>query len=667
MTIQQNHLKNEISPYLLHHSSNPIDWYPWGIEALEKSKRENKPLFISIGYSTCHWCHVMAKESFENKEVAYLLNNYYVPIKVDKEERPDIDNIYMTCCQMITGQGGWPLTVFAMPDQKPFFIGTYFPLSTQYGHLGLLDLLNKFINEWENDYKKLENNSENVYENMRYYRNLLSDNKNIFFSKEIFKKSFSFFKNDFDKKFGGFGNAPKFPSGHNLLFLMRYSYFEENTEALSMVENTLENMYKGGIFDHIGGGFARYSTDEKWFAPHFEKMLCDNALLAITYLECYQITKKPLYKDIADSIFDFVVRELTGTSGQFYTALDADVNGIEGKYYTFCYDEIIDLLGEKEGRYFCEKLNIFISGNFHKKNIPNMIGCFDMEKNERLMLLIQKVYHYRKKRYKLNIDDKILVSNNAFMIIALTKGSQILQNKGYLLLAKKSIDFIEENLIDDEGNIYASFCNKRSLTLGNIDDYAYYCLCLINMYEATFEVKYLKRSLFIFYKIQEKFADISGGGYFLNDKKNDNLIYRPKENFDGAIPCGNSVMGFVFDKLSKLSADEKIINEANRHFHYLEKISCKNPNAYSFALCSLMNQYYPSKEIVAIVQEQSDLESIKNLQREFSPNLTLMAKIIGKEDPSALASFIKDYNIKDEKATFYVCENNKCFLTNKIE
>lgn len=377
-THKANRLIHEKSPYLLQHAYNPVDWYPWGDEAFEKAKAEDKTIFLSIGYSTCHWCHVMERESFEDEEVAELLNKYFVAIKVDREERPDIDHIYMTFCQAMTGHGGWPLTVIMTPDKKPFFAGTYFPKNDRHGMPGLLTILKSVQKAWVENRDNLENISSQVV-NTVYSET--EDYPNEVLSEKAVDDAYKLLERSFDPIYGGFGNAPKFPAPHNLLFLLRYWYTKKENKALGMVEKTLDSMYRGGIYDHIGFGFCRYSTDRKWLVPHFEKMLYDNALLAMAYAEAYQATKKDKYARIAKEIFRYIERDMTSPEGAFYSAEDADSEGIEGLFYLWKYEEIMSVLGEEDGKRFCSMFDITPSGNFEGRNIPNLINTEETDEN----------------------------------------------------------------------------------------------------------------------------------------------------------------------------------------------------------------------------------------------------------------------------------------------
>ena len=438
-----NRLAGEKSPYLLQHKDNPVKWFPWCKEAFDRAKKDDKPIFLSIGYSTCHWCHVMAHESFEDLEIAGLLDDY-ICIKVDREERPDIDSVYMSVCQALTGSGGWPLTIFMTPEQKPFFAGTYFPKKDRYGQMGLSGLLKQITYLWKSERGKLLYSSEQVTSAIKKFQS--SDNAAP--DKAIFEDAYRRLLRDFDSDWGGFGSAPKFPTPHNLLFLMRMYESENVPEMLKMAEITLKAMADGGIFDHIGGGFSRYSTDKKWLVPHFEKMLYDNALLMSAYLEAFQITKNPFYADISNRTAGYILEELTAADGGFYCGQDADSDGIEGKYYVFKPEEIVNVLGVQDGNAFCEAYNISEHGNFEGKNIPNRIKKYDRAwsaDDNRL----KRLFEYRKERTRLHLDDKILLSWNAWTIIALARAGLILGNTRYTDAAVRAQNFIHSNLADE--------------------------------------------------------------------------------------------------------------------------------------------------------------------------------------------------------------------------
>ena len=436
-----NQLKSETSPYLLQHAENPVNWYPWCEEAFEKAKEENKPVFLSIGYSTCHWCHVMAHESFEDNKTAEILNMYFISIKVDREERPDIDSVYMSVCQAFTGSGGWPMSIFMTWDKKPFFAGTYFPPDSRYGMPGFLELLNTIAKQWNSNRAELLDFAEEIIEHLKNTES--TENSQI--NSDLIQRAVQIFERTFDSTYGGFGHDPKFPVPHNLLFLMLYAKQNNNPNALKMAEKTLLQMRKGGIFDHIGYGFSRYSTDKYFLAPHFEKMLYDNALLIMAYVSAYSITDNNIYLDTAEKTAEYILNEMTSEDGGFYSAQDADSDGVEGKYYTFSLNEIIDVLGEEKGKKFAEIFDITEGGNYEGMNIPNLLKSNDLKTE--FTEEIKKLYGYRKNRFMLHLDDKILLSWNSLMIAALSMLYRVTRNKKYLKTAQNSQEFIEKHLI----------------------------------------------------------------------------------------------------------------------------------------------------------------------------------------------------------------------------
>lgn len=490
-----NNLIHEKSPYLLQHAYNPINWYSWGDEAFERAKREDKPIFLSIGYSTCHWCHVMERESFEDLEVAKFFNENFVSIKVDREERPDVDSVYMTVCQAMTGSGGWPLTIFMTPEQKPFYAGTYFPKRSRVNNLGILDLGEYIIEKWKNEKDEILNATKTLENHLEDVFNVKGNNDREL-SEEIFHDTYKQLENFYDDIYGGFTKAPKFPTPHKIVYLLEYYKMFNEEKALNMATKTLDSMYKGGIFDHIGFGFSRYSTDDRWLVPHFEKMLYDNALLILAYLKCYEVSKREEYKEIALKVFDYIFRELLDKDGAFYCAEDADSEGVEGKYYVFTPLEIIDILGEEDGKYFNEYFGITKLGNFEGKNIPNLLNLKEPFKEDlRIELLRKKVLDYREKRVKPFKDDKILTSLNGLMLAALGKAYKVTNDKKYLEYGDRCINFLYKNMFNENGRLLARYRNGESKYLGYLDDYSFLAFGLINMYEASYNAKYLEKAI----------------------------------------------------------------------------------------------------------------------------------------------------------------------------
>lgn len=656
-----NRLKNEKSPYLLQHADNPVDWYPWGQEAFKKAADENKPVFLSIGYSTCHWCHVMAHESFEDTKVAGLLNENFVSIKVDREERPDIDAVYMTVCQAVTGAGGWPLTIIMTPEQKPFFAGTYFPKNSRYGQPGLTDILREVISLWKNHRSELESNGEMLANAMNTVH---QDDGSLPFEpqKAMLDKAYAILREQFDQEWGGFGAAPKFPTPHQLLFLMRYASAENKPEGLKMAEITLDAMANGGIYDHIGGGFSRYSTDKKWLIPHFEKMLYDNALLLWTYAEAYRLTKKQLYADVARSTASYIFRELWGEG--FYCGQDADSDGVEGKYYVFTPEEIQKVLGEKDGETFCRFYNITSSGNFEGKNIPNRIGADELLPAGEAKVFEDwkaRLYDYRLKRTSLHRDDKILLSWNAWTIIALVRAGEILDEPSYIETAIKARNFIEAKMTDENNRLYLRFRDGEAANAGQLDDYAVYALALLELYQATFEVDYLSAAIVRVGQMKEFFEDEESGGYYMTPYDGEPLISRPKETFDGAIPSGNSTAAVVLQKLALLTAEKKWQEAADRQLRYCARKMQKYPVGASFALIALAMNMYPHRELVCVTKEENTDELKTYLKNYFFGEISVLVKTVkNSEELLKNAPFTAEYPIPEEEALYYLCENGVC-------
>ena len=448
-----NRLKNQSSPYLLQHSENPVDWHPWCEEAFELARREDKPVFLSIGYSTCHWCHVMAHESFEQQETADILNQYFISVKVDREERPDIDSIYMEVCQAFTGRGGWPMSIFMTASQKPFFAGTYFPPESNRGIIGFKDLLLTVADKWKNNRQALLQTANDVAGQICRRENTTGSA----IQENLPKKAAALFSQSYDLKYGGFGSAPKFPMPHNLIFLTLYSQIYQDRDAFSQVEGTLSGMRRGGLFDQIGYGFSRYSTDNCFLVPHFEKMLYDNALLIMAYLAAYKKSQQKNYLDTAEQTARYILREMTDPDGGFYSAQDADSDGEEGKYYIWSLEEICSILGKERGEEFCRYFNITEQGNFEGKNIPNLLNGNDF--TEDFAEETETLYQYRKKRARLHLDDKILTSWNSLMICAMSMLYRVTGKQCYLDAASSAANYIEENLAD--GNTLFVSCRDR--------------------------------------------------------------------------------------------------------------------------------------------------------------------------------------------------------------
>ncbi len=657
-----NRLKYEKSPYLLQHANNPVDWFAWKEEAFAKAKQEDKPVFLSIGYSTCHWCHVMEKESFEDTEVAVLLNRSFISIKVDREERPDVDTVYMNVCQMLTGSGGWPLTILMTPEQKPFYAGTYFPKWSRYGMPGLMEILTQAEMLWKNDRKKLLGTGEKITGLLQREGHAPQGQP----TQALLQKGAAELLQRFDEEWGGFGTAPKFPTPHNLLFLLRYGKAERDETALLAAEKTLDCMAMGGMFDHIGGGFSRYSTDEKWLAPHFEKTLYDNALLAYTYLEGYRQTGRRFYRIIAEKTLDYILRELTNLEGGFFCGQDADSEGVEGKYYVFTPQEIQEVLG-KDAEEFCHYFHIRKGGNFDGRSIPNRLGESPLdERDEAMEELCRTVYGYRKKRTVLHRDDKILTAWNGLAIAAFAKAGFLLGNAAYLAAAEKAAAFIEKRLTDENGRLYLRFREGDVAHQGQLNEYAFYAFGLLGLYEATFQLSYLERAAQLAENILKWFAAEKGGFYF-SAKDGEQLIQRPKEVYDGALPSGNSMTGYIFTRLAALTAEPKWLAEQEKQLSFLAGAMEGMPSGHCFGLFAMGMVLYPVMELVCVSAEKKPSEAFLDFLRENQEmGLSVLWKTKeNQERLEKLAPFTAAYPIPDTGEVYYLCRGQHCLAPQK--
>ncbi len=634
-----NHLKNATSPYLLQHAENPVDWYPWCEEAFERAREENKPIFLSVGYSTCHWCHVMAHESFEDRATAEILNKYFISVKVDREERPDIDSVYMTVCQAFTGSGGWPMSIFMTWDKKPFLAGTYFPVRPQHGMPGFSDLLKAVAAQWNGRRDELLDSARRIVAQLRQTE-AVSENMD---TENLCGRAVQMFFDSFDSVWGGFGSAPKFPVPHNLLFLTLYAGQKDNPGALKMVEKTLTQMQKGGIFDHIGYGFSRYSTDQYYLAPHFEKMLYDNALLIMAYASVYVITQNRLYLDTAEKTVQYVLREMTSPNGGFYSAQDADSEGVEGKYYTFTLDEIIDILGRERGGQFSETFDITAEGNFEGVNIPNLLKSNALDAD--FGTEIPRLYDYRKNRSSLHLDDKILISWNSMMIAALSLLYRASRNGKYLQSAVSAQTFLEGNL--SEGlRLSTSWRDGKASQKGFLDDYGFYVAALMELYHSTLDRAYLEKAERLCGEAVRRFADEKNGGFYLADLADTELFMNPKESYDGAIPSGNSVMAYNLVRLYQLTGKEEYGELAEKQLRYMSAQARDYPAGHSMFLLAKLIHDNPPDHIVISLKNRADLEKIKE-------RLPLLANVIA-------VSQCREYPLINDRTTFYICKNHTC-------
>lgn len=676
--IKTNKLINEKSPYLLQHAHNPVNWYPWSDEAFDKAKTEDRPIFLSIGYSTCHWCHVMEKESFEDEEVAKLMNDAFVSIKVDREERPDIDGIYMSVCQIITGSGGWPLTIVMTPDKKPFFTGTYFPKHNRFNRIGMLDLVPRLKEVWKTKKEEVLKSADEIASSLNK-QNLVSDSTEI--DETILDKAYNELSKRYDEIDGGFGNAPKFPSPHNLMFLLRYWKRENETKALEMVEKTLTEMRHGGIYDHIGFGFARYSTDQHWLVPHFEKMLYDQAMLVMAYTETYLATKNNFYKETAEEILEYVLRDMTHPEGGFYSAEDADSEGEEGKFYLWEAEELRNVLENDELNFAIKVFNVEDAGNWIDESKGMMPGTnilhlkksnkdYAEELNlseddflKKLESIRKKLFDYREKRIHSYKDDKILTDWNGLMISAFAKAAQAFNNETYSNAATKAYSFIEKYLSNKDGRLIHRFREGESGLPAHIDDYAFMINALIDLYETTFEIKYLKRAIDLNEILIKEFWDTQNGGFYFTSNKSEELIARQKDVYDGAIPSGNSIALLNLIRLSKFTADSNLEKKASELVKYFSGYISKSLSAFSMFMCALDFQLHSSTEIV-IAGNQKDTavrEGLNLVNNIFNPNkIVILKSNEEKKNPTDLLAFTKEMKVVNNKPTFYVCKNFIC-------
>jgi len=660
-----NHLGNETSQYLLQHADNPVNWYPWGDKAFQLAESLDKPIFLSIGYSTCHWCHVMEEESFEDEDVAKLMNEIFVCIKVDREERPDIDNIYMNAAMILNKSGGWPLNIFMTPDKKPFFAATYIPKYSNYGRKGMLDLLPEIKDIWINKREDVEIASDQIIEILN------NSNENIesgiITSLEI-TKAYSNLLKGYDEIYGGFGTSPKFPMTNNLLFLLRYFYEESDLKALEMVENTLILMRNGGIYDQIGFGFHRYSTDNKWIVPHFEKMLYNQALLTFVYTECFQLTKNNKYKKVVDEILEFIKRDMTSDNNVFYSAIDADTEDGEGYFYTWTINELQKFLNNNEISIVKEIWGITVDGNFSMENnekrnilfnnsLDNVHSNIEELSFEEIRL---KILLERDKRNKPLTDDKIMTDWNGLMIAALAKAGRVFKRDDYIERAEKAIAFFQDNMIYNNYSLYHYYRNEEGHISGYIDDYVFMIWGLLELYEATYNSEYLLMADSFSLKIYSEFFDTLSGGYFFNSSNSENLIIREKQYYDGAIPSGNSVHLSNLYRLWSLTGKIEYKKQVEKLINSVPGSIQTNPSAFTMLLTSYLYSISNSIEIVICTDKDDIKEILDYLNEIYNPYITIIVKKPEDELLNIVAPFTVELNMIDEKTTIYVCKNFTC-------
>jgi len=676
-----NRLIKEPSPYLRQHAHNPVDWYPWGPEAFERAQKENKPIFLSIGYSTCHWCHVMAHESFEHPEVARLMNEAFVSIKVDREERPDIDSVYMSACQVMLGSGGWPLSIIMTPDKRPFFAATYIPRESRFGLIGMLELIPHIRELWATRRGDALSLSSKI---AAILHQTSQDTAGEELDETMLELTYEQLAKRFDGQHAGFSNAPKFPAPHNLLFLLRYWKRSSNKAALDMVEKTLEAMRRGGIYDHVGFGFHRYSTDSQWLVPHFEKMIYDQAMLTMAYTEAYQATGKEDYGKTAREIFTYVLRDMTAPEGGFYSAEDADSEGKEGKFYLWTQEEVRQSLGDEELDFVAEVFNIEKDGNFveqatgrkgsdnilHvRKSLEELASDLNLSQQDlqaHLEMIRQKLFAYREKRLHPMKDDKILTDWNGLMIAALAKGAQAFDEPEYGEAARRAADFVLENMRKPDGRLWHRYRDGQVGIEANLDDYAFLVWGLIELYEAIFDAKYLRIALDLTRDMLGHFWDGDSGGLYLTPEDGEGLLVRKKEIYDGAIPSGNSVAMLNLFRIGRITTNSHLEEKAAKIGHAFSGSVKQLPSAHTQLMVALDFGIGPCYEVVIAgnANAEDTKAMVRALRTRFLPNKVVLLNASEQKSPeiAQLAAFTRNQPSIGGKATAYVCLNYNCKL-----
>jgi uncharacterized protein YyaL (SSP411 family) len=671
-----NRLIHEKSPYLLQHAYNPVDWYPWSEEAFEKAKAQDKPVFVSIGYSSCHWCHVMEKESFDDDEVARLMNEAFICIKVDREERPDLDSAYMAVCQAMVRSCGWPLNIIMSPDKKPFFAASYIPKNGGFGLVGLIDLIGQIKEIWRTRRSDLESLGDDLKRRMEVFEKRAPGKE---LGKDVLDEAYEKLVLNFDEQNGGFGRAPKFPTPHNLLFLLRYWNRTKEKTALTMVEKTLRAMRLGGIFDHVGFGFHRYSTDAEWLVPHFEKMLYDQAMLALAYTEAYQATGAGKFKITAKEVLEYVLRDLASPEGGFYAAEDADSEGEEGKFYLWTEEEIRKALPPEDADLAVSLFGVKAAGNFadavRKRNGENILHfARPLEEVasewhltlDELILKLGRIrnllFEKRKHRVKPAKDDKVLVDWNALMIAALARASQVFSEPRYLQAAVKAAGFMLEKMKTENGTLYHRYAKGEKAIDGFLDDYAFLVWGLLEIYEACFEEAYLQAALELTKTMTSRFWDEKDGGFYFTAKGVENAVPRRKQVYDGALPSGNSVALLNLLRLALLTGDSAYEDIASRIMKVFSEDVQRAPAAHTFLLVGVDFAVGPAYNVILVgTSDEDGMQSMLNaLKAAYQPNV-----VVSLRQPSATGL---GYEKIDGKATAYVCRDQTCMPpTNKIE
>jgi uncharacterized protein YyaL (SSP411 family) len=670
-----NRLAYETSPYLLQHAHNPVDWYPWGPEAFEAAAAQNKPILLSVGYSACHWCHVMERESFENEAIAALMNRDFINIKVDREERPDVDAIYMTAVQMLTGQGGWPMTMFLTPQGKPFYGGTYYPPTDHYGRPGFPRVLAAVADSWKERPHEIEAMGRELLAQLDESNDLARHLSDSVLTPTVLEHAFDTLSGQFDRQYGGFGSSPKFPQPANLDFLLRFHARSKRAEPLAMVEKTLNRMALGGIYDQLGGGFHRYSVDQTWLVPHFEKMLYDNAQLAQTYIRCYQATGKSFYRGVAEEILEYVMREMMSSEGGFYSAQDADSEGEEGRFFVWTPAQVEAILGANEARVFGTFFDITQDGNWEGTNILRVVREaaqvaeeFGLSVEETASILDTgraKLFAEREKRVKPHRDEKILTAWNGLVLAAFAEVAAVLDNDVFRQVAVKNAQFLLQTMTTTDVNgrlrLLRTYRNGQAKLNAYLEDYAFFAEGLLHLYEATFDPQWLTTARELTQSMFAYFWDDVNGGFFATSTDHETLIQRPKDWDDNATPSGNSVALDVLLRLTELTGDPNYRDHAARVLRRLGTTLEKHP--YSFARClSALDFYLSTPKEIAIIGDRNALGTQELLHGIYG--LYLPNKVVVQTDDPKTASpeipLLADRPFRNNKPTAYVCSNFVC-------
>ena len=676
---KKNRLASEKSPYLLQHADNPVDWYPWGDEAFEKARKEDKPIFLSIGYATCHWCHVMEHESFEDPIVAALMNEVFVNIKVDREERPDIDQVYMTVCQMLTGSGGWPLTIIMTPDKEPFFAGTYFPRESRYGRMGMIDLVPKVQTIWTSERAKLLESAEQITTRLT---SASQPRESGAADPNLPDRAYRELVGRYDATHGGFGSAPKFPSPHNLILLARYSAMRDQPQALRMVDHTLHEMRRGGIFDQIGFGFHRYSTDTEWLVPHFEKMLYDQAMLVLASTEASLAGGSTDHRRTVNEVVTYVLRDMTSPEGGFYSAEDADSEGEEGTFYLWTVDQLATTLGKKDSVFAASVWNATPDGNFAEEVSGETMGTNILHRddddtaiaermelkpgafNTQLESARSRLFDDREDRIHPLKDDKVLADWNGLMAAALAKSGRVFSEPSYIDAARKSVTFVLGFMRDKNGRLHHRWREGELTVPAFLDDHVFMIFANLELYDATLEAEYLEQALELQATTDTLFWDKENGGYFFSPTDGEELLVRQKEIYDGAIPSGNSVAAMNLLRLARLTGRTDLADRADTIFKVFAADSARGASAHSHLADAMLFASSPSLEIVIAGNAGADDTEalLTELRSHYLPQVVTLLVPPGTEGTEIrkLAPFTEHHAPIDGKAAAYVCRDYAC-------